>query len=188
MKIRRVILVSTILILTLIHYPEAEETQIFYEDFESGADNWDLLTGWSIISEDGNHTLRGAQHTFATVCLDGTANKLELDLKLSQGTIHLNIRSEPSFEGLNRYFIGFNKDGSYIQKQLGDDFRPLTEHGRSISLNEWHKIKIEIIQDTIEVFSDVGRSLLEAPIFLANQLLYKCLEPYPAYAFDTQLF
>jgi hypothetical protein len=84
----------------------------------------------------------------------GTVNKLELELKLSQGAIHLNIRSEPSSEGLNRYFIGFNKDGSYIQKQLGDDFRRLTDHGKSISLNEWHKIRIEIIQDTIEVFSD----------------------------------
>jgi hypothetical protein len=88
------------------------------------------------------------------VYLDGTVNKLELELKLSQGAIHLNIRSEPSSEGLNRYFIGFNKDGSYIQKQLGDDFRRLTDHGKSISLNEWHKIRIEIIQDTIEVFSD----------------------------------
>jgi len=154
MKIRIVILISTILILTFIHYAEADETQIFYEDFESGADNWDLLSGWSIISEDGNHMLRGTRHTFATVYLDGTVNKLELELKLLQGAIHLNIRSEPSSEGLNRYFIGFNKDGSYIQKQLGDGFQSLIEHGRSISLNEWHKIKIEIIQDTIKVFSD----------------------------------
>jgi hypothetical protein len=154
MKIRKIILISTISILAFIHYAEAKEIQIFYEDFELGDDNWDLLSGWSIISEDGNHMLRGTQHTFATVYLDGTANKLELELKLLQGTIHLNIRSEPSSEGLNRYFIGFNKDGSYIQKQVGDDFQPLMEHGGGISLNDWHKIKIEIIQDTIEVFSD----------------------------------
>lgn len=136
------------------YYAEAEETKIFYEDFESGINNWDLLSGWLVISEGGNHILRGTQHTFATVYLDGMLNKLELELKLSQGAIHLNIRSKPSSEGLNRYFIGFNKEGSYIQKQLGDDFRRLIDHGKSISLNEWHKIRIEIIQDTIEVFSD----------------------------------
>jgi hypothetical protein len=154
MKIRKIILLSIIFILAFDHYAEAKEIQIFYEDFESGVDNWDLLSGWSITSEGGNHLLRGTQHTFATVYLDGTVNKLELELKLSQGAIHLNIRSEPSSEGLNRYFIGFNKDDSYIQKQLGDDFRRLTDHGKSISLNEWHKIRIEILQDTIEVFSD----------------------------------
>ncbi|MHC4603922.1 MAG: hypothetical protein ACYS6W_11400, partial [Planctomycetota bacterium] len=183
MKIRRIILISIIFILAFIHYAEAKETQIFYEDFESGADNWDLLSGWSIIPEDGNHILRGTQHTFATVCLDGTANKLELKLKLSQGAIHLNIRSELSSEGLNRYFIGFNKDGSYIQKQLGDDFQPLTDQGRSISLNEWHKIKIEIIQDTIEVFSDdeIVFSIQDNDIIQEGGISFETLQDSRAY-------
>jgi hypothetical protein len=55
MKIRKIILLSIIFILVFDHYAEAKETQIFYEDFESGVDNWDLLSGWSIISEGGNH-------------------------------------------------------------------------------------------------------------------------------------
>jgi hypothetical protein len=183
MKIRKVILVSTIFLLTFIHYAEADETQIFYEDFESEADNWDLLSGWSIISEDGNHFLQGTKHAFASAYLDGTVNTLELELKLLQGTIHLNIRSEPSSEGLKRYFIGFNKDGSYIQKQLGDDFQPLAEHGRSISLNEWHKIKIEIIQDTIEVFSDnkIVFSIHDKAVIQEGGISFETLENSKAY-------
>ena len=183
MKIRKVILISTILILTFFHYAEADETQIFCEDFKSGADNWDLLSGWSIISEDGNHFLHGTKHTFASVYLDGTANKLELELNLLQGAIHLNIRNEPSSEGLNRYFVGFNKDGSYIQKQLGDDFQPLAEHGWSISLNEWHKIKIEIIQDTIEVFSDdeIVFSIQDKDIIQEGGISFETLEGSQAY-------
>jgi len=154
MNIKTLISISIILAIAFVHYAKAKEIQTFYEDFESGVDNWELLLGWLIISEDRNQILQGTQHTFATVYLDGVVNKLELKLKLLQGTIHLNIRSEPSSEGLKRYFIGFNKEGSYIQKQLGDHFQHLIEHKRGISLNKWHKIKIEIVQDAIEVFSD----------------------------------
>lgn len=183
MKIRKIISISTILIWAFIHYAEAKEIQIFYEDFESVVDNWNLLSGWSIISEDGNHILQGTKHTFATAYLGGTVNKLELELKLLQGTIHLNIRSEPSPEGLNRYFIGFNKEGSYIQKQLGDDFRPFIEHGEAISLNEWHKIKVEIVQDTIEVFSDdeIVFSMQDKDVIQQGGISFETLEDSRAY-------
>ena len=98
----------------LVH-PAKAETQIFYDDFKSGIDNWDLGQGWSVILENGNHILQGTQHTFADTYLEGVPNKLELKLKLLQGSIHINIRSRPISEGLNRYFIGLNEGGSYIQ-------------------------------------------------------------------------
>src|SRR3989338_3675990 len=54
---------------------------------------------------------------------------------------------------MNRYFIGFYEGASYIQKQLVNNFKELKK-GRGISLNEWHSIKIEIIQNRIDVFVD----------------------------------
>ncbi|OGY43525.1 MAG: hypothetical protein A2731_03795 [Candidatus Buchananbacteria bacterium RIFCSPHIGHO2_01_FULL_39_8] len=132
---------------------EATETEIFFDDFESSDNNWGLAQGWSIISEEGNHILQGTQHTFATAYTEGVVTKLELKLKLLQGSIHLNIRSQAIPEGLNRYFIGFNNNNSYISKQVGDNFQHL-KNGEGISLNKWHNIKIEVTNNKINVFSD----------------------------------
>ncbi|MBI5253053.1 MAG: hypothetical protein HY930_01435 [Euryarchaeota archaeon] len=162
MMIRKNVLIGIIVFLVLgfiisfvknAEAVEATKAEIFYDDFESGVDNWHLQQGWSVISEDGNQVLQGTQHTFAAVYLDGVANKLELKLKLLQGSIHLNIRSKATPVGLNRYFIGLNKDSSYINKQLGNNFQHL-KNGEGISLNEWHNIKIEIINNRLNVFSD----------------------------------
>ncbi len=146
-------LIFIIFTFIFVQSAEAVETQIFYDDFESGIDNWDLGQGWSVILDNGNHVLQGTQHTFTTTYLEGVPNKLELKLKLLQGAIHINIRSKPTPEGLNRYFIGLNEGGSYIQKQINNDFQPL-KNGKGISLNEWHNIKIEIIGSRIDVFVD----------------------------------
>lgn len=154
MKMRIKTLISALIIFMffLVH-PAKAEIQIFYDDFKSGIDNWDLGQGWSVILENGNHVLQGTQHTFTTAYLEGVPNKLELKLKLLQGSIHINIRSKPTPEGLNRYFIGLNEGGGYIQKQINNDFQPL-KNGNGISLNEWHNIKIEIIGSGIDVFVD----------------------------------
>ena len=117
--------ISIIFIFVFVHSAEAEETQIFYDNFESVSDNWNLESGWSVISENENHILQGTQHAFTTAYLDGVSNKLELKLKLLQGSIHLNIRSKSTSEGLYRYFIGFNNGSSYIQKQIGNSFQSL---------------------------------------------------------------
>ncbi len=146
-------LIFIIFTFIFVQSAEAVETQIFYDDFESGIDNWDLGQGWSVILDNGNHVLQGTQHTFTTTYLEGVPNKLELKLKLLQGAIHINTRSKQTPEGLNRYFIGLNEGGSYIQKQINNDFQPL-KNGKGISLNEWHNIKIEIIGSRIDVFVD----------------------------------
>ena len=152
MRIKTLISTLIIFMFFLVH-PAKAETQIFYADFKSGIDNWDLGQGWSVILENGNHILQGTQHTFAATYLEGVPNKLELKLKLLQGSIHINIRSKPTPEWLNRYFIGLNEGGGYIQKQINNDFQPL-KNGKGISLNEWHNIKIEIIGSKIDVFID----------------------------------
>src|SRR3989338_9078797 len=148
-----IILIELLIIFTIFDSVKAIETQIFYDDFESGAENWDLEHGWAIVSDNDNLVLQGIQHTFATAYAGGVVNKLELKLKLLQEGIHLNIRSNPTSEGMNRYFIGFYEGASYIQKQLVNNFKELKK-GRGISLNEWHSIKIEIIQNRIDVFVD----------------------------------
>ena len=148
------ILVLTIVLFILYCTPYVKAAeQIFFDDFESGVENWDLEQGWAVILEDGNRVLQGNKHTFATVYLDGTVNKLKLKLKLLQGTIHLNIRAKSTPNGFNRYFIGLEKDCSYIEKQIGDNFQHLKD-GKGISLNKWHNIKIEIVGNRINVFSD----------------------------------
>ena len=153
---KKIILIAVLLIFIFasIHYAKAAETQIFYDDFESGAENWNFEPGWAIVSDNDNLVLQGIQHTFATAYAGGVVNKLELKLKLLQEGIHLNIRSNPTSEGMNRYFIGFYEGASYIQKQLVNNFKELKKEGRGISLNEWHSIKIEIIQNRIDVFVD----------------------------------
>ncbi len=154
MKTRILILVLIIFAFISIYYAGATETQIFYDDFESNIENWELEKGWSVIPDNGNKILKGTQHTFAATYLDGIVNKLELKLKLLQGAIHITVRSKATPEGLNRYFIGLNEGSSYIQKQFGNDFQELKSGGQAISLNEWHDIKIEIIGKKINVFSN----------------------------------
>ncbi|MEW5896793.1 MAG: hypothetical protein AB1668_03825 [Nanoarchaeota archaeon] len=167
---------------------EATETQFFYDDFESGVDNWGMESGWSVILEDNNHILQGTQHTFATAYLDGVTNNLELRLKLLKGTVHINIRTNQLREGLNRYLIGFNKEGSYAQKQIGKDFQSLG-NGRGISLNEWHNIKIEIVQDEIKVFSnsDLILSLHDKDLIKEGGISFETLEGSQAYIDDVKV-
>lgn len=133
---------------------KATETLTFSDDFKSGTENWNLESGWSIISDGGNPVLQGTEHTFAATYIEGIAGKLELKLRLQEGGIHLNIRSAPTDSGLNRYFVGLNKGGSYIQKQLGNEFQELKGGGTGISLSEWHQIRVEIVQEKINVFVD----------------------------------
>ena len=154
MKTKILIILIIITLFPLFNYAEAEETAVFYDNFEGNLENWDLIEGWSVVSENGNKVLQGTQHSFATAFLGGTVNKLELKLKLTKGGVHLNIRSKSVPGGLNRYFIGLNPGDSRISKQLGNDFFTLQTGGKGISLSEWHKIRIEIIGKKISVYSD----------------------------------
>ncbi len=54
MKTKVLLLILTILTFIFIHNAKAAETQTFYDNFESGVDNWDLGLKWSVISEGGN--------------------------------------------------------------------------------------------------------------------------------------
>ncbi len=122
MKIKILIILIIITLFPLFNYAEAEETAVFYDNFEGNLENWDLREGWSVVSENGNKVLQGTQHSFATAFLEGAANKLELKLKLIKGGIHLNVRSKSVPGGLDRYFVGLNPGDSRISKQVGNDF------------------------------------------------------------------
>jgi len=141
------------IIYTFFNSASAVENEVFIDGFESGVANWSLGTGWLVVSEYGNNVLQGTQHNFASAYIEGVADKLEFKLKLLNGSIHSNIRSRSVPGGINRYFIGFRKDFSYIAKQLGENFQDL-ESGPGISLNMWHDVKIEVIGDGIFVYVD----------------------------------
>ncbi len=184
----KAVTLTLILVISIISFHvNTAETQIFYEDFETGVENWDLQPGWSVILEDGNHILQGTQHTFAVLYVEGVVNSIEVRLKLLKGTLHLNIRSKLTSKGLNRYLIGFNKDSSYIQKQLDDNFQHLSD-GKGISLNQWHTIQVEIVQEEIAVFSDNNLllSIQDKNLIKEGTISFETLEDSHVYIDDVR--
>ena len=49
-----ILIASFIFVQTEATETKSTEIQVFEDDFESGVDNWDLNSGWSVILEDGN--------------------------------------------------------------------------------------------------------------------------------------
>ena len=90
------------------------------EDFEGGElVGWALDPGWQIARYPrGNRCLRGRGHAFATYS-EGAWDELalRLRLRLTQGTLHLNVRAN----GPQRYFVGIQQSGVYLAKQTGPE-------------------------------------------------------------------
>ncbi|HSB67215.1 MAG TPA: hypothetical protein VLD65_11600, partial [Anaerolineales bacterium] len=132
----------------------------YQEDFEGGqAQGWNLDPGWQVILDGNNHVLAGQGHNWArsNQPLDGDY-RLSFRLKLMQGTIHLVCH----LNDIGRYFIGFDSNGTYLNKQIWpDEFHPdLSQYTGGHTLNVWHQVDIAS-QGSTTTFSVDGVQELE---------------------------
>ncbi len=144
---------------------DVQQAVLFHDDFEDCVlDGW-LLTDdfgnfimgddspWQILSSGGNKYLKGSTHSFAKPNIDGFANGLlTTDFRLGSGSaFHLNVRENTS-TCYQRYFIGFNEGGLYLEKQDGDLFYELSAVDAQLSPNVWHDIKVVLENNNIRIF------------------------------------
>lgn len=183
------LLLVSVFIFTLVPSAKALETEIITENFESSTENWMLEDGWKVVQKEEELVLSGNKHSFATfVGASGVVQTLEAKINLVRGGIHLNIR-EDTPGGRSRYFVGLRGGHSYIQKEQTMNFQELTTSNEGISLNEWHEIKIEIIETRINVYLD-GKLLLSAqdPAMLTEgSISFETLEDSLAYISDVRI-
>ncbi|MGE4485737.1 MAG: hypothetical protein AB7C97_11570 [Oscillospiraceae bacterium] len=155
-RIIRIISIPLILLLLLStggFNVSAASSAEYYDDFESGSQNWDLSEGWKLTKVDGNTILEGVGHTTAVLSEGSWDNYvLKAKLKIISGAIHFNFRRNES-NGLNRYFIGIGNDEIYLNKQIGDQFYDLA--GASMDLDDgWHDIEIKTYEGIINLYID----------------------------------
>lgn len=124
----------------------------FADDFEDGnADEWTLESGWSVIEEDNNYVLQGVGHRWTNAGSENWMNyTFKTGIKLIQGTVHVNFRG--SSEG--RYFLGFNQEGLYLEKQRLNNFTHLEATSDPHSLNQWYNLTVELQGSNIKVYVD----------------------------------
>jgi len=126
---------------------------LFFEDFESGSQNWKLKEGWYLEKIGDNTVLKGRGHTWAILeDRDWDNYAFEAKFKLIKGTIHFNYRRSTPPER-SRYFIGVSNGGIYLNKVMGDQFFEITQ--ALLNLDEgWHEIEIIGYRNAIHVYID----------------------------------
>jgi len=112
----------------------------FCEDFNDGkAQFWSLDGYWAIR----DNVLNGSEHYFATLTEHNWDNyRLTFDLNINTGTIHINYRSSPGQNGINRYLIGVDQNGISLTRQNNEEFTSLVYKEFYYSPNQWHRIEI----------------------------------------------
>ncbi len=116
--------------------------------------HWTMEDGWRQRAVDGETILEGTGHSWATLEEDAwTDVALSAQVKVTSGTVHINIRRSESEAGPSRYFIGVNKTSLYLDKQVGEDFTDLAV--KQIELDDgWHAIEIKACGALINVSLD----------------------------------
>ena len=116
--------------------------------------HWTMEDGWRQRAVDGETILEGTGHSWATLEEDAwTDVVLSAQVKVTSGTVHINIRRSESEAGLSRYFIGVNQTSLYLDKQVGEDFTDLAV--KQIELDDgWHAIEIKACGALINVSLD----------------------------------
>jgi photosystem II stability/assembly factor-like uncharacterized protein len=125
----------------------------YQEDFEDGqAQDWTLDPDWQVIQDEGNYVLAGQGHSWARSAQLYDDYRLSFRLKVLSGNVHLNFRMNES----GRYFIGFNPQGSQLNKQYWPDtfLNDLTHKNQTHKGNEWHQIEINGQGDTLTFIVD----------------------------------
>jgi hypothetical protein len=115
---------------------------VYTEDFEDGqAQKWELETDWKVTLDGNNHVLCGGGHHWAFSNQDyWQDNKLSYRLKLIQGRIHLVSHHNDT----GRYYVGYETDGSLLNKQYWPNTFIQNLAGSAVShpLNTWLTVEI----------------------------------------------
>lgn len=148
--------------------PETPANVLFLDDFEAGAQDWDLGDGWSLERINNNTVLDGTGHNWANL-RDRTWENyaFKFKFKLIQGTIHINYRCTERTDGFYRYFIRITSNGLGLSKQIGDEFYYPVSLDLRVD-DSWHEIEIRGNGNAINIYLDGGLHLLyddEDPVF-----------------------
>ena len=150
-------LLTLIILVVLVSSPAFSaqaESVAYQEDFEGGqAQGWTLDPGWSVILDGSNHVLAGQGHSWATSpqSFDGDM-RLTFRVKRLRGRIHLVVRLTDA----SRYFIGFDANGSDLNKQyFPEEFHyDLAGDSTPHSPDRWYQVEIVLQGSTIEFLVD----------------------------------
>jgi len=159
--------------------------EMYEEDFEGGmSSEWGLESGWEITREGGSHVLSGSGHTWAGLeqGMNWSDYSFKFRLKLLTGTVHVNFRLS-DIEGFRRYFVGFNSDGLYLNRQNGELFTELAESSHDTLLNEWQEVEIVVKDARIQVIVDGKLSLdyIDSNPLRAGTVAFETLEDSRVY-------
>lgn len=165
------------------------QTVAYQEDFENGqAAGWQLEPGWSVVLEGGNHVLAGQGHSWAR--FDQPFNgdlHISFRVMLLEGVIHLVTR----LTGASRYFIGFDAEGSTLNKQyFPDEFQnDLASGGNAYSLNHWYQVEIVFQGSRIDFLVDGVQawSYTDPQPLLSGTLAFETLDDSKAYVDDIRV-
>jgi len=133
-----------------ISYSQSAWDTLFYDDFTGGSsENWTLEEEWQVVQSGDNYFLKGLNHHWARCNTGGLWSDYGFTSKIRivSETMHINFHVGDEW----RYFLGFSKDGFYLDKQVGDQFFNLADQPLSVTEGVWHSVEIIILGKTILV-------------------------------------
>jgi photosystem II stability/assembly factor-like uncharacterized protein len=161
----------------------------YQEDFEGAQlQGWNLESGWQVTLDGNNHVLAGQGHTWArsNQSFDGDLRQ-SFRVKLLRGRIHIVIRLTDA----SRYFIGFDANGSDLNKQyFPSEFRNgLMTQSALHTLNRWYRIEIVARGSTLEFLVDGTRqwSYVDPQPLTAGTFAFETLDGSQAYVDDIRV-
>ncbi len=168
----------------------AEPQAVAYqEDFEDGqAPGWNLDPGWQVESDGANQVLAGQGHVWARLdqSFEGDLRQ-SFRIKLLQGRIHLVVRLTEA----HRYYIGFDAEGSDLNKQYfpSEFHEGLAGLASSHSFGRWYQVDVVSHGGTLELWVDGVRQWSYAdPLPLsAGSLAFETLDDSTAYVDDIAI-
>ncbi|MCL4530670.1 MAG: NB-ARC domain-containing protein [Chloroflexi bacterium] len=128
----------------------------YCENFDDNqAQGWQLDPGWSIQMDGDNYALGGSGHHFAWMWEHSWPDyQLTFHARLFSGAFHASYRLQQGNNNLIRYFIGFHQSGSYLTRQINDQFTELASVQADHSLGDWHTITIAGWGGHLRVYAD----------------------------------
>ncbi len=157
MKIFRVIssfiLITFLLMLFAIPQNVHAQEFVYESDFENEqAEGWALEPGWQIFDDNGNHVLSGEGHYWARLQNTYDDYRVLFRIKIIRNGLHINFR----LNNTGRYFIGFDEQGSRLNKQYWPDtfLENLVVSDQTHQLNEWHQIEVNGSGNTLTFIVD----------------------------------
>jgi photosystem II stability/assembly factor-like uncharacterized protein len=166
------------------------ETVLFQDDFGSGnADRWQLESGWKIEKDAGNFVLSGSTHTWATIGNFKWQNfRFKSKVKLLDPTsgVHINYR----INGCNRYFVGFNPEGLYLNKTYPcTSLSELNQVSENHNVNQWYGVEIVGNAGNIKVYVDdvLKFDFTDNAPVTAGSVAFEVLSEAPVFFDDIQV-